>query len=137
MDYIGTFFFQLWCEACSFSKICFHENTTCLCCFGPYYHFSCIFRIKKDAQGNFAINGPYESPWIPTFDDLVQFQIMSVQNNPHVDLLYKLVGKAELLKSVDGLRSWSAFTGMRKSWGTLVGKQLATSVNEIGWQSST
>ena len=78
-------FFQLWCEACSFSKI-FSRKTTCVCFFGAYNHLSPFFQIQKDAQSNLATNGPYESPRTPIFDHLVQFWIMSVPKQPPLKL---------------------------------------------------
>ena len=87
-------FFQLWCEACSFSKI-FSRKSTLLCFFEPYCHFSWFFRNKKDAQRNLATNDVYKSPWSPVIDHLVQFWIMSVQNNPR--LSWSLFGFDEAL----------------------------------------
>ena len=131
---------------------CFSRKSTRLCFCGPYYHFSDLCRIKKNAQGNLAIDVPLESPWIPTFDDVVQFGIRLVQNNAHFDLLYKLAAQAKLLRSVmkccsldmrcwaelvrsvhrlRGLSSWGAFTGsaaLAKRW---LGKQLAILVDKL------
>ena len=85
--YLNFWFFQLWCEACSFSKIFFDENQHfCVFLDHPYCDFSWFFRIKKDAQRNLAPNGPYESPWTPIFNHLVQFWIMSVPKQPPLKL---------------------------------------------------
>ena len=62
------------------------RKTTCLCFFGPYYHFSAFFRIKKDAPWHFAKIGPSFSPWTPIFDHFVQFLIMSVPKQPPLKL---------------------------------------------------
>ena len=74
-------FFQLWDEACSFSKICFHEKQH-FCVFWTILSFCFIFFYKKDAQWNLAKIDPNESPWTPIFDHLVRFWIMSVPKQP-------------------------------------------------------
>ena len=87
MGFVGEIvFFWLRCEACSFSQIVPHENQHVCVFFGPYYHFSFVFWIKTNTQGNVATTCPYESPWTPTFDDLVRFWIMSVKNNPRYNV---------------------------------------------------
>ena len=60
------------------------RKSSFLCFFEPYCNFSYFFWNKKDAQHNLAKIGPYESPWTPEFDNLVQFWIMSVQNKPRL-----------------------------------------------------
>ena len=75
-----------WALSCSFSQIVPHENQHVCVFFGPYYHFSFVFWIKTNTQGNVATTCPYESPWTPTFDDLVRFWIMSVKNNPRYNV---------------------------------------------------
>ena len=52
--------------------------------FGSYCDFSWFFWVQKDAQRNLATNDVHESPWSPVIDHLVQFWIMSVQNNPRL-----------------------------------------------------
>ena len=69
------------------------------CVLGPHFHFSCVFRIKQNAQV-ICDNGPTRARELPHSDDLVQFWIMSDQNNLCFDLLYQLVGQAKRLKSV-------------------------------------
>ena len=94
MDSIGTIiFFQLWCEACSFSKM-FSRKTTFLCFFGPSTHFSSFVWNKKEAQWNLAKIGPNESPWTPIIDHLVQFWIMSVPKQPPLKLKPANLNKA-------------------------------------------
>ena len=51
-----------------------------------------LFQIQQDARSNLATNVPYESMW--TFDVIVQFWIMFVQNNPRYNL--SLVDNVEI-----------------------------------------
>ena len=106
MDFIGTIvFFHFWDEAFCFSKICFQKKQHFLCFFGPYYHFSAFFWVKKDAPWNSASIGPNESPWTPIFDHFVQFLIISVPKQPGLKL--KSV-KIEMLvaRKIEKSRCW-------------------------------
>ena len=47
VDFIGTIFFQLWCEACSFSKICFYENQQICFFLDHIVIFHDFFELKK------------------------------------------------------------------------------------------
>ena len=84
VDNIGTFVFSNFGARHVASQRFFPRKSTFVCFFGPYCHFSWFFWGKKDAQRNLASNDVYESPWSPVIDHLVQFWIMSVQNNPRL-----------------------------------------------------
>ena len=84
MDYIGTFGFSNFGVRHVASQRFVFTNINMFVFFLTRLSF--ILLNKKDAQRNLAPNGPYESPWTPIFDHLVQFWIMSVPKQPPLRL---------------------------------------------------
>ena len=106
MDYMGTSVFSNFGSMHVASQRYVFTKNNIFVFFWPYNHFSSFFRIKKDAQRNLATNGPYESPWTPIFDHLVQFWIMSVPKQPPLKLkpVYIYIYIDELRTAADPLK---------------------------------
>ena len=84
MDFIGTFYFSNFGVRHVASQRFFFTKINIFVFFWTILSFFLIFSNKKDAQRNLATNGRMRAREVPYIDHLVQFWIMSVQNNPRL-----------------------------------------------------